>query len=50
MLVPYGDVPATAQACRVALQNTWDRRAILIRAQQFSFAAFKTRLAPLLGA
>lgn len=50
VLVEYGDVEAIARAAAGALQREWDQARILARAQEFSFATFKERLASLLAA
>jgi len=49
VLVPYGDVPAIAEAAIAALRRDWDESAILARAREFSYSQFKDRLASLLA-
>lgn len=49
VLVPYGDVPAIADAAIAALRRDWDEAAILDRAREFSYSRFKDRLASLLA-
>jgi phosphatidylinositol alpha-1,6-mannosyltransferase len=44
-LVPYGDVPALAEACSAALRRTWDPRILQARAASFSYEIFRQRLA-----
>jgi asparagine synthase (glutamine-hydrolysing) len=50
VLVEYGDIAATAQAVIDSLERTWDESRILARARDFSFTAFKQRLATELAA
>jgi glycosyltransferase involved in cell wall biosynthesis len=50
VLVEYGDVPGLATATLAALRQTWNREALLARAQHFSYSQFKARLASLLPA
>lgn len=45
ILVRYGDVPGIAAAAAAALRKSWDEDAILARAEHFSFARFRERLA-----
>lgn len=49
VLVEFGDVPGLAAAAVGALQRDWSEEAILNRAREFSYAAFKDRLAALLA-
>jgi asparagine synthase (glutamine-hydrolyzing) len=49
VLVPYGDVPAIADAAIAALRRDWNETAILDRAREFSYSHFKDRLASLLA-
>jgi len=44
-LVPYGDVPALADACIAALQFSWDPAKLRARAAEFSYESFRQRLA-----
>jgi len=44
-LVPYGNVPALARACSVALQSIWDPASLRARAAGFSYEVFRRRLA-----
>jgi len=48
VLTEYGDIPAIAAACIAALHSNWDEKAILARAESFSYSPFKRRLASLL--
>jgi len=48
VLVEFGDVAAIAAASVAALRRPWDEKALLDRAKQFSYTAFKERLAALL--
>jgi glycosyltransferase involved in cell wall biosynthesis len=45
VLVPFGDVPALAQATAAALRRAWDPDALRARAAEFSYEAFRRRLA-----
>lgn len=49
VLVPYGDVPAIADAAIAALGRDWNESVILDRAREFSYSHFKDRLASLLA-
>jgi phosphatidylinositol alpha-1,6-mannosyltransferase len=44
-LVPYGDVPALAEACSAALRRSWDPKTLRARAAAFSYEIFRQRLA-----
>ncbi len=46
-LVPYGDVPALAEACSAALRRNWDPGMLQARAASFSYEIFRQRLAAL---
>ena len=50
VLIEYGDIPGIAAACIAALRRDWDERAILARAEHFSYEAFRRRLAEQLSA
>jgi len=50
VLVEYGDVPAIAAGCLEGLRRPWSEKALLDRAEKFSYAHFKERLAALLPA
>ena len=43
-LVPYGDVPALAQAAIALLRRNWDPRPLQARAAEFSYANFRRQL------
>jgi len=45
MLADYGDIAQIASACVAALRRPWSQEPMLARAEQFSFARFKERLA-----
>lgn len=45
VLVPFGDVPALAQAAATVLRRTWDANTLRARAAEFSYEAFRRRLA-----
>jgi glycosyltransferase involved in cell wall biosynthesis len=49
VLVDYGDVPAIAAALVASLRREWRAEPMLERAQMFSYARFKDRLASLLS-
>lgn len=48
LIVPYGDVPAIAEACIAMLAKKWDAQAVLAYANKFSYPHFRDRLAALL--
>ena len=50
VLVAYGDVRAIENAAIAALNRRWDQDAMLARAREFSFEAFKQRLGAQLAA
>ena len=50
VLVPYGDVPALAEACAKALVTNWDPAAIRACARRFSYSEFRDHLARLIHA
>ena len=50
LLVPYGDVPALAEACTRALCATWDADAIRACARRFSYSTFRDNVARHLSA
>jgi phosphatidylinositol alpha-1,6-mannosyltransferase len=50
VLVEPGNGPQIAEACLHALRASWDEAAILARAREFSYPAFKTRLGEQLAA
>jgi asparagine synthase (glutamine-hydrolysing) len=45
VLADYGDISQIAAACVTALRRPWSQAPMLARAEQFSFARFKERLA-----
>jgi glycosyltransferase involved in cell wall biosynthesis len=44
-VVPYGDVAAIGRACADALRRDWDSATLRARADEFSYEAFRRRLA-----
>ena len=49
VLVEYGDVPGIASAIAGVLRRDWPVGPLLRRAQEFSYARFKERLASMLN-